>query len=291
MVQRPFELSFALGKQNNAKAAVEASKKFKAYAKLFQPFSLIPSAALPFLGEIAKIFKEVVENVADTSQALWESASKDLNGLRQEINQWLEELSCKILIVIDDIDRLNSIEIRQIFQLVKALGDFPNTIYLLAFDKHVVIESLKKVQEGPGIDYLEKIVQIPFEVPIISGEKVERYLFDALNGLLEDLPQQKWDENHWLNMYLGGMKYFFATIRDVKRYINNLRFGYNIVIGEVNAADFFAITALQIFTPRLYAGIKVNKSVFVFMKEHPLGKTDEEKKKEKEFCEKLLQEE
>ena len=58
-------------------------------------------------------------------------------------------------------------EIRQMFQLVKLLGDFPNTIYLLAFDREVVVESLKSVQEGVGEEYLEKIVQIPFELPAI----------------------------------------------------------------------------------------------------------------------------
>ncbi|MEI8013088.1 MAG: P-loop NTPase fold protein, partial [Candidatus Omnitrophota bacterium] len=49
----------------------------------------------------------------------------------------IQKLPNKIIIVIDDIDRLNHVEIRQIFQLVKSLGDFPNTTYLLAFDKDV----------------------------------------------------------------------------------------------------------------------------------------------------------
>jgi len=42
---------------------------------------------------------------------------------------------------------------------------------LLAFDKNVVINALKKVQEGSGIEYLEKVVQIPFEIPSFLNRK------------------------------------------------------------------------------------------------------------------------
>lgn len=68
-----------------------------------------------------------------------------------------------------------------VFQLVKALADFPNTVYLLAFDYKVVIQALKKVQHGDGKEYLEKIIQVPFEIPAPSIDTIHKTLFSKLN--------------------------------------------------------------------------------------------------------------
>jgi len=116
--------------------------------------------------------------------------SNDLSAIRAELNDLLAKQPHKIIVVIDDIDRLNNTEIRQIFQLIKSLGDFPNTIYMLAFDSDVVKNALEKVQGGSGIGYLEKVVQIPFEIPLISKQEVEHLLFSKLDELIKDLPGQ-----------------------------------------------------------------------------------------------------
>ncbi len=56
------------------------------------------------------------------------SENKTLEDLRGDLNSLLRNLNRKLIIVIDDIDRLNDFEIQQIFQLVKLLADFSNTI-------------------------------------------------------------------------------------------------------------------------------------------------------------------
>lgn len=146
--------------------------------------------------------------------------------------------------------------------IIKSLGDFPNTLYMLAFDKDVVINALKKVQEGSGVEYLEKVVQIPFEIPLISKEEVEHLLFSQLDELIKDIPENKWDPTYWGNIYHSGLKHFFRNIRDVTRYVNSLRFSFGVVKGEVNAIDFLAITAIQFFIPEVYYGIRDNKDIF-----------------------------
>jgi len=59
---------------------------------------------------------------------------------------------------------------------------------------------LKKVQEGSGAEYLEKVVQIPFEIPLISKQEVERLLFSQLDELIKDIPENKWDQTYWGNI-------------------------------------------------------------------------------------------
>ena len=47
-----------------------------------------------------------------------------------------------IIVLIDDIDRLDKYEIQAIFKLVKLTADFVNTIFVLAFDKFIVADAL-----------------------------------------------------------------------------------------------------------------------------------------------------
>lgn len=251
------QLSTILGRPGYSKDVQKVGKKLEIYAKFFLPFGLLPA-----VGDIANMLSKILKDTGSALKGLSDLKSNDLNSIRAELNKLLSEQPHKIVIVIDDIDRLNDTEIRQIFQLVKSLGDFPNTIYLLAFDKNVVIKALMKVQEGSGQEYLEKVVQIPFEVPLIPKQEVEELLFRQLSELLRDMPEVKRDQDYWSHIYHGGLKCFFGNIRDVNRYINTLRFGFEMVKDEVNPIDFLAITAIQIFTPELYYGIRDNKDVF-----------------------------
>ena len=276
------QLSVVLRRPDYASNAKKAGERLETYAKFFEPFSFIPT-----VGPIASIFSKVFKNIGSATKSWGNLKSNDLNAIRTELNELLLKQPHKIIVVIDDIDRLNNTEIRQIFQLVKSLGDFPNTIYLLAFDKNVVINALKKVQEGSGLEYLEKVIQIPFEIPLISKQEVEHLLFSQLDELIKDIPENKWDQTYWGNIYHSGLKYFFRNIRDVTRYINSLRFSFEMIKGEVNAIDFLAITGIQVFIPEVYYGIRDNKDIFAGVFD-AYGRTDVEKEQAKKRCDEII---
>ena len=189
------------------------------------------------------------------------SEEESLVSIKNNLDTLLCQKNQKIIVVIDDIDRLHNFEIRQVFQLVKMLADFPNIIYLLSFDRKVVIKALEKVQEGSAEEYLEKIVQIPFDVPKIDENELERLFFKYMHEIINE-DEKHFDKRHFLNLYYHGMKYFFRSIRDVKRYVNNIKFSLNVVKDEVNIADFLAITCIQVFEPEVYYGIRNNEDLF-----------------------------
>jgi len=276
------QLSVVLRRPDYASDAKKAGERLETYAKFFEPFALVPT-----VGPIASILSKVFKNIGSATKSWGDLKSNDLNAIRAELNELLGKQPHRIIVVIDDIDRLNNTEIRQIFQLIKSLGDFPNTIYLLAFDKNVVINALKKVQEGSGIEYLEKVVQIPFEIPLISKQEVERLLFNQLDELIKDIPKNKWDQTYWGNIYHSGLKYFFRNIRDVTRYINSLRFSFGMVNGEVNAIDFLAITGIQVFIPEVYYGIRDNKDIFSGVYSD-YGRSDVTKEQDKKCCDEII---
>ena len=277
------QLSVVLRRPNYAGEVKKAGEKMEAYANFLVPLKLIPG-----LGQYAEIAKDAVKKVGIAAKSWGDLESNDLNAIRADLNKLLAKQPHKIIVVIDDIDRLNNTEIRQIFQLIKSLGDFPNTIYMLAFDRDVVKNALEKVQGGSGIGYLEKVVQIPFEIPLISKQEVERLLFSKLDELIKDLPQGKWNQNYWMNIYNSGLKYFFGNVRDVTRYINSLRFSFEIVKGEVNTIDFFAITGVQVFFPEVYYGIRDNKDIFAGTFDSSHGRNDNVKEQAKKRCDEII---
>ncbi len=212
--------------------------------------------------------------------------TKTVDEVKSDICSELSARNKKLLIVIDDIDRLTTEEMRSIFRIIRTNADFPNTIYLLSFDRNVVEKNLS-IQAGvSGRDYLEKIVQVSFDVPKISEDKVAKYLLKELDHVLQSLPKSatrffEKSEVHWANVFNSGFRYYFSNLRDVKRYIGSV--GFNIsqmFIGgemEVNPIDFFAIELIRIFEPEFYRFILNNKSLFTSIGDD--GASREEKKK------------
>lgn len=83
----------------------------------------------------------------------------NLDSTKKALEKALKEVKKKIVIVIDDIDRLTNTQIRDIFQLVKSVGELPYIIYVLAMDREIVERALTEVHQTDGSRYLEKIIQ------------------------------------------------------------------------------------------------------------------------------------
>lgn len=276
------QLSGALNKPDQAKKHIKLGQAIQNYASFFEPFTYVPG--LSALGNTAKAIKGV-GTAAEKAGLL---QSKNLSEIKLQISIYIKNLGRRIIIVIDDIDRLNNTEIRQVFQLVKSLGDFPSTIYLLSFDKKVVINALKKVQEGPGHEYLEKVIQVPFEIPKISKHEVEKLLFSQLDEIIYGIQEEKFDQTYWGNIYHSGLKFFFRNIRDVTRYTNTLRFSFEMVKDEVNIIDFMAMTAIQVFIPDVYYGIRDNKEIFSGIYNDQLNSSTKLKEQDAKICDEVI---
>jgi predicted KAP-like P-loop ATPase len=191
----------------------------------------------------------------------WESG-RDPIQVKAQLNDLLRQLKHKIIIIIDNISRLTPPEINQILQIVKSMGDYANTVYLLSFDKQQVIHAIDKIREGEGADFVEKLVQLPFEVPPISKNELEGLLFDRLEQVLKIAPEDTWNMVYWADIYYATLKFFFNSCRDISRYVNSLSFSYPRVRDVVNPVDYFALTALEVFAPAVFEGIRENKDLF-----------------------------
>ena len=235
------------------RAADKAWELIDQYADILGATSVIPVA-----GEIVAAFTKVLTKKAE------EETKERTNDLQESKNQIIEKLKdekMKIIVSIDDIDRLSEEEIVAVFQLVKSLADFPNTIYVLAFDYDVVVRALGKVQHGDGKEYLEKIVQVPFEIPAPNIDDIHEALFSKLNGILGDIPEEDWDKETWGELFQQGIKNYIRSIRDVIRYTNVFSLKYELLKNETSAADLLGLTCLQVFEPTVYSKLPSYKDI------------------------------
>lgn len=183
----------------------------------------------------------------------------DLVSLKNRIDELLRDSDPRILVIIDDIDRLAPDEICDLFRTIKATGKFPNVIYLLAFDIEVVVQSLEQTFITDGNSYLEKIVQVPFTLPSPDKSALRKFLFDRLSATVTD--EANFDEAYWVNVYFTSIDHFIVTPRHVIRLTNALQATYPSVMGEVNNVDFIAIEAIRVFMPKLYDKIRRNQDL------------------------------
>lgn len=210
----------------------------------------------PFFNtNLVGIFKKIIKSIRNNNEI------SDLETNKRSLEKHLVETNKKIIVVIDDLDRLTNIQIREIFQLVKQVADFPNLIYILSMDRDVVARALTEVQNIDGNDYLEKIVQIPFEIPKIGKDKLQNILNNKIENIINS-SNEKIDINinYWSKVYFKCIEPYINTIRDVNRVINTFQFRFPVLKQEICFEDLFAITVLEVLEPKLYKWIRENKT-------------------------------
>ena len=242
--------------------------------------ALRPVSLMPVIGEAAKAGKEAVDALAGASKAYGEAMSKDVVGLRKEIDELLMDAPKRIIVVMDDIDRLAANEIAQLFLILKAVGDFPKTVYLLAFDQEVVTQAIKERLGVDGKTYLEKIVQLQIDVPPTAQTAIHQMFLEQLNEILlaeeEMSPQQG---QYFWNVFHDGLKHFLVTPRAAKKLVNMIRFAYPPLRGEVNVVDTIGIACLTTFSPSVITTIATNSDQFTGLGPRSFGSGDEDQQR------------
>lgn len=243
----------------NNKIQNSGNKKIKdTLGKLFKNYSdaVDGLAVIPTIGPVlAPVLKTLLNATGDKF-----TKAPDLDESKEELKKALLKISSKIVVVIDDIDRLNNSQIRDIFQLVKQVGDFPNVIYVLLMDREVVSSALKEVHNIDGDEYLDKIIQVPFEIPDISKEKLHSILQKKIKNVYENLPIKVKIDQTYMRYVLDDCVYpYVKTLRDVNRIINIFQFKYGALCEETSFEGMLALTTIEVKEPKLYNWIYENK--------------------------------
>ena len=211
---------------------------------------------LPIIGSGAAAILKLLAQ----AQKLKNIREADLDKTKEKLEEALKASKQKIVVVIDDIDRLTNSQIRDIFQLVKQVGNFPYVTYILAMDRDMVRKALEEGSNFDGEEYLDKIIQIPFEIPRLRKNEVDKLFLEELDKIICDFQYDvKLDRVYWEKVFKSCVSPFIRTVRDVHRVINVFRFRYGMLYEETTFEDMIAITTLEVLEPELYKWIYANK--------------------------------
>jgi KAP family P-loop domain len=220
--------------------------RLEAYGQALAPLAFLPALG-PWLGRAGSL--------ATTSGRLARRRAAQHEGVtaqREHLQRALAKLENPIVVVVDDIDRLQPQEIRDILRLVKLTANFPKVIYLLAFDRQRVEQALD--QEGfEGRAYLEKIVQVTYNVPPVPEAALSRILVEGLDEAIKQVNTGPFDEALWIDVFHRAVRPLFSNLRDVKRYLAALPATLRSIGEEVALVDVLALEALRVLAPDAHA--------------------------------------
>lgn len=169
----------------------------------------------------------------------------------------------RVAVLIDDVDRLEAHQLTELFRAVRAVADFPNVVYLLAFDEGVARSVLSSGSVIDGGQYLEKMVQSAFELPDLDRSLLRDLFFESIDRvLLAEERAGRLDVRYWGNVYWDGLDHFIVTPRHVNRLTNALAITYPGIAGEVNVVDLIAIETLRMFVPHVYETVRAHPYLF-----------------------------
>ncbi len=209
----------------------------------------------------------VIDNITGNIEAAAKEKEQSLRDIREDLTELLSNREAPLIIVMDDLDRLTSPQLRMVFQLIKANLEFPNVVFLLLFQRDIVEDKMNDGRQL-GRDYLEKIIQVPFDIPRIETTRIHSLLFDKMDKIIEqdNSAAKMFDSSRWGNIFYGSMSVYFDDLRSVYRYTSTLSFHFTLFKGqsafEVNPVDLMAIECLRVFEPDLYNEIVRAKEIF-----------------------------
>jgi predicted KAP-like P-loop ATPase len=200
---------------------------------------------------------------------------ESIEEVKQRIESYIEQIGTKLLIIIDDIDRLQAKEILLILKLVRLNTKFRNTIFLLSFDQVMVQGILEKMAETDH-KFLEKIVQKAVPLPAIEQNKIDELIVSYLEKLFDKIniaeDERLMFEKEFYYLYKTQARKLFKTLRDAKRYINGLCSTLPSVKMEVCIYDFCILEIIRTFYPKVYNDIWTNPWFYIPIRMSSLSK-------------------
>ena len=102
------------------------------------------------------------------------------------IRKELVETHHKVVVFIDDIDRLDAEEIKEVFRLVRNTADFPYIQFIVAYDREYVSQMLSKSGIKDTAKYLEKFFNVEIPLPKFEERQICEQLYRNVMHLFGD---------------------------------------------------------------------------------------------------------
>ena len=245
--------------------AGSAALKVFGGAALLNPDGDSLSASLLAAGGMGDSLSALLKAAADdTEDELKRGQPSNLEEVRKELTAlFTDEDSPRLLVVIDDLDRLANDEIQALVRLIKANANFAGLNYLLLCDPDQLASALDPISSGKGREFLEKIVQNPVHLPMPDRGSLLRQLKEGLVVIAKRVHYPFDKHMQRLEFYFSGfLKYRLKNLRSVYRLLEALEFSGAVLTRdgtiEVDLIDLLAVDYLRLHAAPVVDWLRLN---------------------------------
>lgn len=212
--------------------------------------------------------KSLGTSVSFEPSKIFEALGEDFSGeqitlenLKDKVNDAINDANFKVIVFIDDLDRLDKNEIYTILKLIKLTANFDNFIFITTLDSEHVAKAIKE-RYGDNLEdgklFLEKIINIPIHLPKIEEEDLQYFFETKFNQIIKylDFKEIEKKQNEIKEIIQGFSISNFNSPREIIRVLNGFFIGAFGFEDEINFRDLFWIEYIKVKDENLYNKIK-----------------------------------
>ncbi len=227
--------------------------------------SLLSKNVTNYGSYLSKLDDSVFRKIVELTINLFQN-DQTLRRLFDEINRSILRIDRKIIIFVDDMDRLTGDELIDILKLIRNTANFKNTFFVVAYDHNYVLNTIEKRKLiSNKEEYLQKIVQLEVTLPVFNrnillaflDEEIKRYpslnfYFKDIKIAIDEVSAITYEVNPNLVLDITSFNSenkdhslifkVFLNVRDVVRFVNSFKLSFES-IGQIG--DVFEIILLE----------------------------------------------
>ncbi|MBF9150893.1 KAP family P-loop NTPase fold protein [Novosphingobium jiangmenense] len=231
----------------SVRAVKGVAEQIRSFASHLAPVGKLTSLAgliVPGATQLGDIVSKIAEAAAERSEG------PSLVEQKEKLSEALRQLGCRIVVTIDDVDRLEPSEVRELLRLVRSVADFPNVTYLLCYDARALERSIEtSTGVANGAAYLEKIIQTEVAVPRPESFALRRWFLAELQTFTE-CGHRRVSELQMVIDETGGR--VLNSPRAVVRVLDSIRAFWPSLKGRVDLADLVWLRMTAVGSPNFY---------------------------------------
>lgn len=222
--------------------------------------------------QIARYLKRYSDMLASVNLGFFSTVFSNISlpTMAQRISDAMIKRGIKVVIVFDDIDRLEASEIEEVFRIIRGSANFKNFIFISAFDKRYVQQALQNSNAAFNEHYIEKFFEMEFPLPEIRKDRIESIILDNINWMSErdQTEFQKYITHD--TSWMGGVSPYapLTNLRIIYRWLNSLKYKYEILREECVITDLADLEMLNLLYPQVYTLLASDYETFFECEDH-----------------------
>ena len=221
-------------------------------SKIQEDFFLVFSNELkPYNSKFISMFRQYMEalNILDDNNIISKLSKLtqllDKESIKEKISNALKELPCRVIIFIEDLDRLLADEIIEVLKIIDGNAAFANTIFVTSYDKSQVNRIIDEKYKSENNVFTDKFFSYEFVLPLRPYENIHTYLKQEIVNAIEITDDELSTITAAIDAQYNLLSKYITTLRDAKRFINLFVNDLILIKKEVDFTDFFLLSIIK----------------------------------------------